>query len=212
MQWFGCKACLLVIKRIAPSTNFTKKTPRNTIFHCIYGKETPRPIFADYVDFRCRHFIILARAWRYIGNTFSTAHCFQPVSWFSFKVDRFSFVGRFIHFQKFPRKVKCPDVPLWDCSELQISSYFPFFNSKWIGQIFLSFVTLESFHFTFSPPEYRTHHLVLLQNTSLGIIGLPPECLSGLTWSTLSGDPIFDIDSSTSVCHSSLTLKTHKML
>ena len=89
---------------------------------------------------------------------------------------------------------------------------FPFFNSKWIGQIFLSFVTLESFHFTFSPPEYRTHHLVLLQNTSLGIIGLPPECLSGLTWSTLSGDPIFDIDSSTSVCHSSLTLKTHKML
>ena len=78
---------------------------------------------------------------------------------------------------------------------------FPFFNSKWIGQIFLSFVTLESFHFTFSPPEYRTHHLVLLQNTSLGIIGSPPECLSGLTWSTLSGDPIFDIDSSTSVCH-----------
>ena len=67
MQWFGCKACLLVIKRIAPSTNFTKKTPRNTIFHCFYGKETPRPIFADYVDFRCRHFIILARAWRYIS-------------------------------------------------------------------------------------------------------------------------------------------------
>ena len=32
-----------------------------------------------------------------------------------------------------------------------------------------------------------------------GIIRFSAECLSGLTWSTLSGDPIFDIDSSTSM-------------